>query len=67
MMTPNYRAQLCLFPENQGGRDNPFRSNKIRLDVVFPHEETKLHYGAEIIAEGKEYIGLGEIDRKSVV
>ena len=66
MMTPNYPAHICLFPVGQGGRDGQYLSNIVRMNVVFPPDARKMHFGAEFVAEDLDRIGLGEVIRVKV-
>jgi hypothetical protein len=65
-MIPNFPAHICLFPSDQGGRGGPYRSNSIRLNVVFPQDAERMHFGAELISDDCDNIGLGEIIRVQI-
>jgi len=61
-MTTKQKALICLFPPGHGGRERPFRSNTMRLGIVFPRMNEPTQFSADIVVPDTDSLRLGIIE-----
>lgn len=61
MKNSSHNAEVCFFPLGHAGKEKAFRANSARIGIVFPLDETDMHYSAIITSKKDESLSLGRI------